>query len=147
MSKKCFIMGHRDARKDIFSMLCNCIEKCIEFDGVDEFIVGNYGSFDKMAAKAVNLSKMKRANIKLTPILPYHPAERKSAISSEFNELWYPDGIDKVPHRFRIVSANRVAVDTCDVLILYCRYTGSNTEKIAEYARKKGKQIIYVNDP
>ena len=144
MNKKCFIMGHRDAPEKIFAELFNCIEKHIECDSIGEFIVGNNGAFDRMAANAVSLAKSKNPNIKLTMLLPYHPAEKKLDISKCFDESWYPEGIENVPYRIRIVAANHKAVDESDIIILYCRYAGSNTEKIAEYARKKGKFVIML---
>lgn len=49
------------------------IEDHIVNYGVTEFIVGNYGAFDRLAAKAVIKAKMCNPKITLSLLLPYHP--------------------------------------------------------------------------
>lgn len=51
--KSCFFIGHREASEEILPALLQTIEQHITEYGVTEFIVGNYGGFDRMAAKAV----------------------------------------------------------------------------------------------
>ena len=49
----CFFIGHREASEEIFPELAETVERHIVDYGVTEFIVGNYGGFDRMAARAV----------------------------------------------------------------------------------------------
>ena len=51
--KSCFFIGHREASEEIFPELAEAVERHIVDYGVTEFIVGNYGGFDRMAARAV----------------------------------------------------------------------------------------------
>ena len=74
--KTCFFIGHRDAPPEIFPALCEVIEQHILGYGVTEFVVGNYGAFDRMAARAVIAAKTRHPHISLLMLLPYHPAER-----------------------------------------------------------------------
>ena len=55
--KSCFFIGHREASEEIFSALTGAVEHHIVHCGVTEFIVGNYGGFDRMAARAVISAK------------------------------------------------------------------------------------------
>jgi hypothetical protein len=55
--KSCFFIGHRDAPDDLLPILQETVNRHIEEYGVTEFIVGNYGGFDYLAAKAVITAK------------------------------------------------------------------------------------------
>lgn len=61
--KSCFFIGHREAGPEILPALEDAIEKHISENGVTEFIVGHYGGFDRLAAKAlVSAKKMSSRN-------------------------------------------------------------------------------------
>lgn len=53
----CFFIGHREASEDILPALTEAVIQHIVDYGVTEFIVGSYGGFDRMAAKAVISAK------------------------------------------------------------------------------------------
>lgn len=74
--KSCFFIGHREASSEILPILAEAVEKHISEYGVTEFIVGNYGGFDHIAAKAVIAAKERHPGITLSMLIPYHPAER-----------------------------------------------------------------------
>ena len=50
MNKICFFIGHRDTPQDVFPRLEAAVERHICTCGVAEFVVGNRGNFDRMAA-------------------------------------------------------------------------------------------------
>ena len=74
--KSCFFIGHRETPEEIYPVLCAAVEEHIVRYGVTEFIVGRYGCFDGLAAKAVKTAKQTHPEVELTLLLPYHPAER-----------------------------------------------------------------------
>ena len=74
--KSCFFIGHREASEEIYPALYAAVEQHILEYGVTEFIVGHYGGFDRLAASAVKEAKRFYPEVKLTLLLPYHPAER-----------------------------------------------------------------------
>lgn len=47
--KRCFFIGHRDTPEEILYALRMAIEKHIVRYGVKEFVVGDYGAFDRYA--------------------------------------------------------------------------------------------------
>ena len=112
--KSCFFIGHRETSSEIFPALAEAVEQHIVNFGVTEFIVGNYGSFDHMAAKAVVAAKERHPEITLSMLIPYHPAERSIKLPPGFDNTFYPSGMEKVPRKFAIVRANRYTVDHVD---------------------------------
>ena len=145
--KSCFFIGHREASSDIFPALAEAIELHIVEYGVTEFIVGNYGGFDHMAAKAVIAAKEQHPDITLSMLIPYHPAERPVETPQGFDNTFYPPGMEKVPRKLAIVRANRYMVDHVDYLIAYAWHPASNARELVEYARTREKRnLISVTD-
>lgn len=130
----CFFIGHRDTPEQIYPSLLNAVEQHIAQYGVTEFLVGNYGAFDHMAARAVKEAKQAHPEVKLTMLLPYHPAERPVYLPDGFDGSFYPSGMENVPKRFAIVSANQSAILKCEFLIAFVWRPG-NSRKTLEYAQ------------
>ena len=110
-----------------------------------EFIVGMYGNFDRMAARAVREEKHSYPEIKLSLLVPYHPAELKPEICTGYDDLYYPAGMEKTPRRYAIVKANRKIISSVDYLIAYVAHPASNALKFLQYAKRreeKGELVI-----
>ena len=142
--KSCFFIGHREASSEVLPALREAVERHIVEYGVTEFIVGNYGGFDRMAAKAVIEAKTRHPQITLTLLLPYHPAERPIDPPPGFDGSFYPPNMEKVPRRFAISKANRYMVDHTDYLIAYAWHPASNARNLVEYAQKKNMICISI---
>lgn len=140
--KCCFFIGHREATADILPALERAIEKHILDYGVTEFIVGHYGAFDRMAARAVLSAKALHPEITLLLLLPYHPAERPMETPPGFDGTFYPPGMESVPRRYAIVRANRYMIDHADYLIAYAWHPASNARNLLDYARKRGIPVL-----
>jgi len=144
IGKSCFFVGHREASQEIVPALENAIETHIVEYGMTEFIVGNYGGFDRLAASAVIRAKQRHPQITLALLLPYHPAERPIEKSYGFDNTYYPEGMEKVPRKLAIVRANRYVVDHVDYLIAYAWHPASNARELVEYARRKERQNLII---
>lgn len=146
--KSCFFIGHREASEEIYPALYVAVEQHILEYGVTEFIVGQYGGFDRLAASAVKEAKRFYPEVKLTLLLPYHPAERPIPTLDGFDSTFYPPGMESVPRKIAIVRANRYVVDHVDYLIAYVWHPASNARALAEYAQerqqKNGIQITVL---
>ena len=134
--KRCFFIGHRDVSENIYPALEAAVERHVVEYGVTEFLVGHYGRFDRLAAKAVISAKAAHPSIRLTLLLPYHPAEQPVPTPLGFDGTFYPPNMEKVPRRLAIVQANRRAVEQADYLIAYVRYAG-NADKLLAYANSR----------
>lgn len=145
--KSCFFIGHREASAEILPVLTAVVERHIAEYGVTEFVVGNYGGFDHMAAKTVIAAKKQHPQITLSLLIPYHPAERPIEPPPGFDNTFYPPGMVKVPRRLAIVRANRYMVDRVDYLIAYAWHPASSARELVEYAEKRSaKGLISVNN-
>lgn len=138
--RSCFFIGHREASVEIFPALAAAVEQHIVELGVTEFFVGSYGSFDRMAARAVTTAKARHPEVTLFLLLPYHPAERPIDPPAGFDGSFYPPGMESVPRRFAISRANRYMVDHVDYLIAYSWHPASNARELAKYAEKRARK-------
>ncbi len=139
-AKSCFFIGHQEASEEIYPALYAAVEQHIVEYGVTEFIVGHYGGFDRLAASAVKEARHFYPEVKLTLLLPYHPAERPISTPDGFHNTFYPPGMERVPRKAAIVRANRYVVDHADYLIAYIRHPASNSWELVEYAKRREKK-------
>ena len=109
--------------------------------GVTEFIVGGYGGFDRLAARAVISLKPHYPQITLSLLTPYHPAERPIETPPGFDNTYYPPGMEKVPRKLAIIRANRYIIDNVDYLIAYAWHPASNARDLVDYAKRKGISV------
>ena len=138
--KSCFFIGHRETGEDIFPNLKQAVMKHITEYGVTEFYVGNYGGFDQLAARAVIEAKSEHPQICLYMLIPYHPSQRPVDLRQGFDNTFYPPDMERVPHRFAIVRANRYMVAHVEYLIAYAWHPASNARKLTEYAQMRQKK-------
>lgn len=145
--KSCFFIGHRDSPASLLPELTQAIERCITEQGCTEFVVGQYGNFDRLVARALVEAKQAHSNITLLLLIPYHPADRPVVPPMGFDGTYYPEGMELVPKRFSIVRANRYMIDHCDCLIAYAWHPASNARELVEYARRlERKGLLYVEN-
>ncbi len=139
--KTCFFIGHRDTSEDIYPVLETEVERHIAEYGVDEFIVGHYGHFDRMAARAVKAAKANHPDVRLTLLMPYL---NNMPFPEGFDGAVYPDGLETVPKKYAILRANQAMVDRCDCLIAYVKYPFGGAFQCLNYARRKGIRITNI---
>lgn len=145
--KSCFFIGHHDAGKELLPLLAEAVEQHITEYGVTDFYVGHYGGFDSLAAQAVKEAKERHPEIRLTLVLPYHPALRPAEKPDGFDATYYPWEDENIPKRLAIIKTNQRMVDTCDHLITYAFHFLGGTGQIVEYARKREKRgLIHVEN-
>ncbi len=133
----CFFIGHRDAPDSLLPQLSTEVERHITEYQVTDFVVGGYGRFDSLAAKAVKTAKKHHPEVTLTLLLPYHPYDRPVPTPDGYDGTFYPPEMETVPKRVAIVRANRYMVDHSEYLIAYARHPASNSQELVEYARKR----------
>ena len=143
----CFFIGHRDTSPSILPKLRETVERHIIEYGVEEFVVGKYGSFDRLAAQAVREAKQCHPEIRLALLLPYYDPIKQTEQPGGFDGSLYPDGLEYAPRRAAIVRANQYMVRHSDYLIAYDVGRIGNTRKLVEYARhRERKGLIRVEN-
>lgn len=145
--KSCFFIGHREAGEDLRTLLAQAVERHITAYGVTDFVIGQYGGFDRLATQAVIEAKQQHSGIRLTLLLPYHPAERPIDTPPGFDGTFYPLGMETVPRRAAIVRANQYMVENSDFLIAYAWHPASNARNLLDYARKQEERgLIHIEN-
>lgn len=145
MEKLCFFIGHREAPENLLLPLINAVECNIMEYKVKDFLIGHYGNFDRLAAKAVIDAKTRHPDITLTILLPYHPASQPFLLPDGADGSLYPEEMEGVPKRFAITRANKYAVNQSDCLIAYVQHSASNAQKLLQYAEARQKRGLLQN--
>ena len=133
----CFFIGHRDTPERVMESLTAAVERHIVEYGVTEFVVGQYGAFDRMAVQAVREAKQRHPEVSLTLLLPYYCSKKNDG---EWDSTFYPPGMEAVPKRLAIVRANRYMAERCDYLIAYVKGPG-NSRDVMKHAKRRGKHV------
>lgn len=143
MEKVCFMFGQRNVKDGIVPKLIKAIEDKYS-RGIRNFVVGNRGSFDGIAASVVHDMKKVYGDIRLTLLLAYHPAERPvdPYYMKIFDDSYYPL-LENVPRRFAILRANQYMIKHCDSIICYASGIG-NSRDLLEKAERLGVLITNV---
>ena len=98
--KSCFFIGHREASEEIFPELAAAVERHIVDYGVTEFIVGNYGGFDRMAARTVISAKALHPEISLLldgeTVLPWAKVQRRIAQLIKAEKFYTEEEYDRL---------------------------------------------------
>lgn len=139
-AKSCFFIGHRYADERIYEKLLAAVDTHISAYGVTDFLVGHYGDFDRMAARAVAEARRAHPGISLTMLLLYYPEDRVISVPPIFDGTFYPSGMEFCPKRYAIVRANQYAIEHSDYLIAYVTGIGKSRDFL-DYAKHKGVTI------
>ena len=83
-ARSCFFIGHRHADGHIYEKLLAAVDTLISAYGVTDFLVGHYGDFDRMAARAVAEARRIHPGISLAMLLPYYPEDRTISVPPIF---------------------------------------------------------------
>ena len=137
MSVCCFA-GHRDAEETIRPILDESIKWHILTKGVTEFLVGTYGNFDRMASASVLERKKEYPYLRLTLLVAYPPARKRSFLSG-YDQVIYPEGLELVPPRFAIPALNRYMLEKSDYLIAF---GAAQTLKNARRLERQGNLVV-----
>ena len=138
--KTCFFTGHRDAPESLYPALLQAVERHIVQYGVTAFLVGGYGAFDRMAARAVREAKVTHPGVTLSLVWAYLPELGRSTDTTGYDGTIYPEGLESVPRRYAILRRNQWAVDVSDYLIAYVAHGWGGARQTLEHARAKQKR-------
>lgn len=136
--KLCFFMGHRDAPEALFPALEAEVERHITALGVTAFVVGHYGQFDRLAARAVRQAKKRHPQVSLTLLLPTLPGVQSAPIPRGFDGVFCPPGLEGSGSP--ILRANRCMAGRCQYLIAYVRCPSGNAARLVDYVRPRQRR-------
>ncbi len=166
--KTCCFFGHREiAEADgLRERLYKIIEDLIIYKYVDTFLFGSKSDFDKLCLAVVTKLKYKYTYIRRVYVraeFQYIDDDYKAFLLQSYDDTYYPERISG-SGRAAYVERNQIMIDCSDICVVYYKkdyapprrkksrrdltdYQPKSGTKIAyEYAQKKKKDIIIINN-
>lgn len=141
--KTCCFIGHSRiwGATGLEPALADAVERHITEHGVTEFLVGNYGDFDRMAARTVKEAKTRHPGIHLYLMLPYRPEKgRPLPVREGYDNFVYPEEMEGVPLKLTIPRLNRIMVQDADYAIAYVTHYWGGAGTTLGYAQQRERQ-------
>ena len=149
----CCFFGHRKINdsKELREKIIKAVERLIEEEKVDTFLFGSKSEFDSLCLEIVSKIKEKYQHIKRV----YVRAEfqiiddnYRKYLLNFYDDTYFPEKVvgagkaSYVKRNYEMVEKSKFCI------IYYCsNIEGKSGTKIAkEYAEKKGREIIFVNE-
>ena len=101
--------------------------------GVDDFLLGGYGAFDMITARAVHDLKRQHPDIRSPLVIPYLNRDYDSSL---YDGTTYPP-LEEIPKRFAITKRNEWMVEQADVVVAYVKHDWGGAAAALRYAEKK----------
>lgn len=148
MSKPCCFIGHSEIWGDISQTLTIAVERHITEYGVTDFLVGNYGQFDRLAAAAVKEAKTRHPGIRLYLMLPYRPELGRHLPDREgYDNFIYPAEMEGVPLKLAIPRLNRMMIEDAGYVIAYVMHSWGGAATTLEYAQvRERKGLLQIEN-
>ncbi len=143
MKNICCFAGHgklmysQDIKNQVFN---KCRELITDFE-VNEFWVGHYGNFDKLAADTVRNLKQQYSDTTLNLVIPYLTKDidtYKEQYYEDYDNILMAKIPDGTPRLCQILKCNQYMVDKSNYLIACVNYAFGGAAKTVEYAKRKG---------
>lgn len=137
-------IGHRDCFELRVEDICPKIEEAIRM-GINTFLNGGQGYFDKLCAQAVYSLKEKYPFIKSILVAPY--LSLKIEDDSLFDEitLFAPVSyIEQIGYKRAIPQRNEFMIENSSVAISYVNHASTGSFKTMQKAKEHGLSIISV---
>ncbi len=148
MPTTCCFVGHSEIWGDIAQALTDAVERHIIEYGVTDFLVGNYGQFDRMAAATVKRAKTRHPGIRLYLMLPYRLELGRPLPDLEgYDNAVYPAEMEGVPLRLAIPRLNRMMIEDSGYVIAYVTHSWGGAATTLEYAQaRERKGLIQIEN-
>lgn len=141
-SKTAVFIGNRDCYNIDKSIIEKAIIKAIE-DGIDCFLNGGQGYFDKTCALILHRLKGKYPHIKSILVIPYRDFWIfKKEIFDEILYPFEPRVESLLNYKVAIPLRNRVMVEAASIAISYVQRVGGGSWKTLQFAIKENLRII-----
>lgn len=147
--RRCCFAGHGQLSygEDVYEKLIEVLKRLVTEENVTEFFVGNYGSFDRLCARAVRHIKEEFPHIILTLVVPYLTQEikkNKDYFNSAFDSILVADMPENTPKAIKILKCNEYMVRKSEFVVAYVKYSFGGAYKTIKFAQRKGKKEINI---
>lgn len=147
-AQTCCFIGHSEVWGDISQALTAAVERHITEYSVTDFLVGNYGQFDRMAAATVKRAKAQHPGIRLYLMLPYRPELGRPLPNMEgYDNAVYPMEMEGVPLKLAIPRLNRLMVEDANYAIAYVMHSWGGAATTLEHAQaRERKGLMHIEN-
>lgn len=147
MDKFCCAFGHSDCFTTDTQNLIILLQDLISNHNVTNFLLSDFGNFDRIFFGCVNSLKKQNSNIKLILVKPYYTKElskNKEFYLTNFDEIIIPDVSANAHYKSSITLRNKWMIDKSEFVIsnIYKNYGGAFDA--IKYAKKADKKILYL---
>lgn len=150
MSICCFAGHNQIYDNHVEERLYKECERLITEHEIIEFLVGNYGNFDRIAMNTVCKLRQDYPSIKLNLVIPYLTktiANSAKYYSDHYNEVIISDISANTPIRLKIIKCNEFMINSSDFIICYVTHSWGGAARTLAYAHQKGHiEIINLKD-
>jgi hypothetical protein len=113
-----------------------------------EFLVGQNGEFDQMAASTVLRLKrvLRNDNSSLILVLPYATVNNQDTLEGYYDEIEVCEAAASAHFKSALQIRNRAMVDRSNLVVCCVERQTGGAYQTVRYAAKQGKRIINVAD-
>lgn len=144
--KRCCFAGHSELYDSTVSQrVYEIIRSLVVEQGVNDFLVGNYGAFDSCAASAVRSLKKEYPQITLSLVIPYLTKEindYREDYYKNFDSIVVADIPEGTPRNLKIIKANEYMVNSSEFIVCYVNHGWGGAAKTMGYAKRKNLKIF-----
>ncbi len=139
MNKKVTFIGHSECWNINKEKLESCIIDLIT-KGATTFLSGGMGNFDWLCARTVNNLRKNFPQIKNILVIPYLTFNIQN--KEIFDEIIYPEGLEKYHFKEAIIKRNKYMIDRSDYAVCFIEHEWGGAAKTYKYAQKQGLKIM-----
>ena len=138
----CTFFGHHDCPETVLPALEAALIELIELKDINQFYVGNQGTFDRLVRTSLRKLTARYPHIRYTIVLAYMPEKVLFLDEEEQKHTILPDGIENRPKRFAIPYRNEWMLAKAEYVICYITHGWGDAAKFVEKATHKKKCVI-----
>lgn len=139
----CTFFGHRECPLSVKPKLQAMLIELIEKHGVEQFYVGQQGSFDVIVRAVLGELAERYPSVCYYVVLERLPIERGEVTRLPANTI-FPEGLEVVPPRWAISRRNEWMLMHSDYVVTYITHDWGGAARFAVRAVRKGKRVINV---
>jgi uncharacterized phage-like protein YoqJ len=135
----CTFFGYCDCSESVQSKLRTVLVELIEYCGVNQFYVGQQGTFDAMVLDILQKLASEYPYIRYDVVSEKLPSKYEQL---ETFPIIFPDELENVPSQFAISRRNDWMLQQADYVVTYAAHSWDNAAQYGEKAAHLGKIVL-----
>ncbi len=132
--KRATFIGHGECAEVNAEELRGYLRELISL-GVEEFLCGGMGGFDILCAGLVHGLKAEYPSVRCVLVIPY--LTFRTEHGEYFDEVIYPEGLERYHFKAAIAARNRYLVDNSEYAVCFVEHSWGGAAKTFAYAERR----------